>query len=86
MARLRRGLSNFPRASPRAKLALWTIRGALPHRPLPGIPTGISTGFHAGNGRGIASELDGAMHRIGQLTTLISMLDGLRGVIDAAQD
>ncbi len=82
MARLRRGLSNFPRASPRAKLALWTIRGTLPHRPLPGIPTG----FHAEHGCGIAAELDGAMHRIGQLTTLISMLDGLRGVIDAAQD
>ncbi|MES2938459.1 MAG: hypothetical protein V4864_12315 [Pseudomonadota bacterium] len=34
----------------------------------------------------LAGELDVAMHRIGQLTTLISVLDGLRGLLDSAQD
>lgn len=34
----------------------------------------------------LAGELDVAMHRIGQLTTLISVLDGLRGLLDSTQD
>lgn len=102
MARRRSGLLSFPQspAIARPKPALWhrhpargrasfagrdarpadLVRNALARlarTPLRG---------HSLHCAGLAGELDLAMHRIGQLTTLISVLDRLRGLLVSDQD
>jgi hypothetical protein len=94
----RRSTPAARRLPPPPRLALWqhflharggatdaastTAQVGLALRQLPSPQALRSTG----RGLGLASDLDGAMQRIGQLTTLISVLDGLRGLLDPAQN